>query len=81
MMFARARSHHHLASVIERPAGSTVWTWRRPELFGADPKFPDAAGERVYAQVLSGKPVAATLAAAERAVDRLGSDAVDAPAS
>ena len=70
LTFARARSHHHLASIIELPEGSSSWRWRRSSILPFDPKFHNAAGERAYENVLSGNPVSAGLAAAERAVDR-----------
>jgi hypothetical protein len=73
MGFARARSHHHLASLILLPEGATQWQWRRASLLPlpSEPKYSNSRGERAYRSVLEGKPVGETLAAAERAVDNL----------
>jgi hypothetical protein len=70
LTFARARSHHHLASVIELRDGSTAWLWRRSSIWPFDPNYENEAGKRAYESVLSGKPVLAELEAAERAVER-----------
>ena len=69
LTFARARSHHHLASVMELAEGSPAWVWRRASLFPFDRNYKNEAGERAYMSV-SGKPVLSKLAAAERAVER-----------
>lgn len=63
MQFARGRSHHHLASVIERPDPNEPWRWRRSSLFPGDPDHDDSKLERCYPAV-AGKPVRETLAVA-----------------
>ena len=70
LTFARARSHHHHASLIELPENSDVWLWRRSSILPFDPKYENAAGLRAYDKTLSGKPVSSALAAAERAIER-----------
>jgi hypothetical protein len=70
LLFARARSHHHLASVIELSEGTDTWLWRRASVLPHDESYKNEAGERAYEKVLSGKPVAVALTAAERAIER-----------
>lgn len=60
LLFARNRTHHHLASPFYLDLGSATWRWQPSDVLPLPPdsKHQDAKRQRAYDRVAAGQPLA-----------------------
>jgi hypothetical protein len=63
LTFVRGRAHHHWASAVDPDAEARQWVWVRADNLPlpSEKRFLNPEGERLYRELLEGRPVLSTL--------------------
>jgi hypothetical protein len=62
LAFARARAHHHWASIVTQGESPRRWVWNSADVLPPAPdRYADQDGEALYRQLLQGRPVVEAL--------------------